>query len=214
MDAACSKHRRRDVLPLHPDLVKLLRPWLATLHADELLFSKLAKRRTWQMVKKDLERVGIAYVTKEGVADFHAAGRHTYITQLIRHGASLPEAKELARHTDVKMTMKYTHIGLADQARALAALPTPNMKPAARAATTKKKVVAPGHRANGAMRQLGSQSVINPAHEDAIQKRQNPRRSKGFDNESQVKSQAVARDKKWRRRESNPPPFPQCPAAA
>ena len=77
------------------------------------------------MVKKDLERVGIPYVTKEGVADFHASGRHTYITGLLRNGASITEARELARHTDVKMTMKYTHIGLKDQARALASLPAP-----------------------------------------------------------------------------------------
>ena len=75
------------------------------------------------MVKKDLERVGIKYKTPEGVADFHAAGRHTYITQLLLNGASLPEAKELARHSDVKMTMRYTHVGINDQARALKALP-------------------------------------------------------------------------------------------
>jgi hypothetical protein len=45
--------------------------------------------------KKDLARVGIKYVTKAGVADFHAAGRHTFITQLLRHGVSLPEAKSV-----------------------------------------------------------------------------------------------------------------------
>ena len=66
---------------------------------------------------------GIPYQTEEGIADFHAAGRHTYITQLIRSGVSLPTAMELARHSDVKMTMRYTHIGIADQAAALASLP-------------------------------------------------------------------------------------------
>src|SRR5262245_38509908 len=54
-----------------------------------------------------------------------ARGRHTHITELLRNGATLTEANELARHTDVKMTMKYTHIGCPDQARALAALPAP-----------------------------------------------------------------------------------------
>jgi hypothetical protein len=63
------------------------------------------------MVKKDLERVGIPYETEEGIADFHAAGRHTHIPELLRNGATLPEAKELARHSDVNMTMRYTHIG-------------------------------------------------------------------------------------------------------
>ena len=133
--------------------------WLLLRRSDEPLFPKLAKRRTWRMVKQDLERVGIPYVTNAGIADFHAAGRHTYITQLLRHGASLPEAKELARHTDVKMTMKYTHIGLADQARALAALPTPNAEPASSQIASFGSVVAPGHRANGARGQIGSPPV-------------------------------------------------------
>ena len=76
------------------------------------------------MVKKDLERVGIPYRDSKGrVANFHAAGRHTHITELLRNGASIPEAKELARHSDVRMTMKYTHIGLEDQAKAIAKLP-------------------------------------------------------------------------------------------
>ena len=62
--------------------------------------------------------------TKDGVADFHAAGRHTYITELLRNGTSLVEARELARHADVKMTMNYTHIGLEDRAKAVQNLPT------------------------------------------------------------------------------------------
>ncbi len=123
VQAACSKRRRKDVLPLHPELVEMLRDWLKELKPDEVLFPKLAKRRTWLMVKKDLERVGIPYKTEEGIADFHAAGRHTHITELLRNGASLPEARELARHSDIRMTMKYTHIGIDDQARAVSQLP-------------------------------------------------------------------------------------------
>jgi integrase len=123
VEAAFSKHRRRDVLPLHPELVKMLHGWLAGMDPDQKLFPKLARRRTWLMVKKDLERIGIPYETPEGIADFHAAGRHTHITELLKNGATLPEAKELARHSDVKMTMKYVHIGIKDQAKALSQLP-------------------------------------------------------------------------------------------
>lgn len=36
------------------------------------------------------------------------------------------QAKELARHSDVKMTMRYAHVGLADQAESLKALPAPS----------------------------------------------------------------------------------------
>ena len=125
VEAACSKHRRKDVLPLHPELVAQLPGWLRDLGPDEPLFPKIARRKTWLLVKKDLERVGIPYETADGVADFHASGRHSYVTELLRNGASITEVRELARHSDVRMTMKYTHIGLEDQARALAALPAP-----------------------------------------------------------------------------------------
>ena len=123
VEAVASKHSKKDVLPLHPELVKLLRVWLEGIKPASQLFPKLAKRRTSLMVKKDLERVGIPYKTEDGFADFHAAGRHTHITELLRNGTTLPEARELARHSDVRTTMRYTHIGLNDQAKAVANLP-------------------------------------------------------------------------------------------
>ena len=123
VDAACSKHRRKDVLPLHSELVAMLGEWLKGLGPDEALFPKLERRRTWLMVKKDLERVGIAYKTEEGIADFHAAGRHTHISKLFRSGATLVEAKELARHSDVKMTMRYKHVEIENQAATVSRLP-------------------------------------------------------------------------------------------
>ena len=121
--AACSKHRKADVLALHSDLVDLLPNWLRGLKPTDFLFPQLANRKTWLMVKKDLERVGIPYENAAGIADFHASGRHTYVTQLLRGGASLSQARDLARHGDIKMTMKYTHLGLADQVEALKVLP-------------------------------------------------------------------------------------------
>ena len=129
VEAMSSKHRKKDVLPLHPELVSMLKEWLKGIKRSEPLFPKLAKRRTWLMVKKDLERVGIPYQTEEGIADFHAAGRHTHITELLRSGATLPEARELARHSDVRTTMKYTHIGIDDQARAVSQLKWEDGKP-------------------------------------------------------------------------------------
>jgi integrase len=123
--AASSKHRREDVLPIHPEFVETLREWLCGMKRTDKLFPGLEKKKTWYMVKKDLERAGIAYETDAGIADFHAAGRHTHITELLRNGATLPEARELARHCDVRQTMKYTHIGLRDQRRALSSLPSP-----------------------------------------------------------------------------------------
>ncbi len=125
VQAACSKHRKEDTLPLHPELVTFLLAWLPELKPGEYLFPELEEKRTYLMVRKDLEKAGIPYQTDEGIADFHAAGRHSYVTGLLRSGASLPQAKELARHGDVRMTMRYTHIGLQDQAAALNSLPVP-----------------------------------------------------------------------------------------
>ncbi len=124
VSACVSKHRKQDTLPVHPQLISVLQEFISTLVPGEFFFPKLEGRRTWKMVKHDLSAAGLPDVTKDGVADFHAL-RHTYITQLILNGASLPEAMKLARHSDIKMTMKYTHIGLEDQAKALTALPDP-----------------------------------------------------------------------------------------
>lgn len=204
--ASNSKHRRKDVLPLHPDLVDLLKDWLADLAPDQILFEKLAKRRTWLMVKKDLERVGIPYKDAQGrVADFHAAGRHTHITELFRNGASIVEAKELARHSDVKMTMKYTHIGLEDQAKAVSAIPTPLAAP-----KPAKDESAPS---DDSGQRMGSASVGFDGHsvsptvsegggEADPQKRQNPCRGKGFDADCQELSPIGTDDSEWRRRAS------------
>jgi len=124
LEARDSKHRKRDVLPLHPQLVDLLQQWLPEYPPGEPLFPKLEKRKAYTMIRKDLEAAGIPFTTKDGDADFHAAGRHTNITELLRNGTSLVVARELARHADVKMTMRYTHIGLQDQAKAIKNLPT------------------------------------------------------------------------------------------
>lgn len=173
VEAACSKHRRKDVLPLHPELAAMLGLWLKGHSPSDKLFPKLDRRKTWLMVKKDLERAGIPYKNEDGIADFHASGRHTYITQLLRNGATLPEAKELARHSDVNMTMRYTHIGLNDQAKAVANLPMPSRdKPEPTAEPALHRRCNFG----GAARHL----VSSNGNSSANQKRQNPRQDKGF----------------------------------
>ncbi len=190
VEAGASKHRRKDVLPLHAEFIPLLRTWLAEAPADEPLFPKLAKRRTWLMVKKDLASVGIPYRTDEGIADFHAAGRHTHVTELLKNGASLPEARQLARHSDVRMTMKYTHVGLDDQAKALKSLPclhivcTPG--------------VPEGHNeaSDGTERHDSRADPKDP----------NPGKNGGYDTDGHKKAPPDTDGAKWRRRELNPRP--------
>jgi site-specific recombinase XerD len=125
VEAACSKHRRKDVLPMHPELVALVREWIAGLEPDEPLFPRLARKKTYSMVRKNLERAAIPYETHDGLADFNDAGRHSHVTGLIAPGASIMEAKELARHSDIRQTAKYTHIGMRARVEALAGLQYP-----------------------------------------------------------------------------------------
>ncbi len=197
--ATISKHRSTDTLPLHPKLVEMLGDWLKGLEPDQPLFPKLKNRRTWLMVKLDLERAGIPYTTPEGDADFHAAGRHTHITQLIRSGASLSEAKKLARHSDIQMTTRYTHFGLADQARALAALPLLCQH------IVSNPVVAEVH--------SGSPPVAGIQPNGAVGGDEKSSNSATSDAEQQKGAPDVSDAPKWRRRESNPRPatFPTRP---
>jgi site-specific recombinase XerD len=102
-----------------------MREWVHDMDSDELLFPRAGPKKTWRMVKEDVERVGNPYETPEDIADFHAAGRHSHVAGLLRNGATLVEAKELTRHADVRITMKYAHIDLEDQTAALAGLPLP-----------------------------------------------------------------------------------------
>ena len=112
---------------MHPELVGMVREWVRDLGPDDLLFPRIERKKTWLMVKKDLERIGIPYETPDGIADFHAAGRHSHITGLVRSGASIMEAKELTRHADIRQTAKYTHIGMEDRAEALGNPPSPDV---------------------------------------------------------------------------------------
>jgi site-specific recombinase XerD len=181
VEAACSKHRRKDVLPMHPELVPAVRQWLKGLKAGQKLFPLLDRKKTWLMVKKDLERVGIAYKTEDGIADFHAAGRHSHITELLRNGTSLPDAKELARHSDVNMTMRYTHIGLNDQAKAVAKLPAPKGREKSAGDTAKAEDSALHMRCS--LCSARGHRLSSNGNSHTVQKRQNPWDAKGFGND-------------------------------
>lgn len=57
------------------------------------------------------------------VADFHSL-RHTFITRLGRTGVSVQQMKELARHSDVNLTLGvYQHLEIRDAASAISNLP-------------------------------------------------------------------------------------------
>ena len=180
VEAAFSKHRRKDVLPLHSHLLEILPDWLEGMNPSERLFPKLDRRKTWVMVKKDLESAGIPYQTAEGIADFHAAGRHTHITELLRNGATVPQAKELARHSDVRTTMKYTHIGIEDQARALASLPVPRSPKSTKVSDDPESDGSAALQLRCISNVFPGQQVSQPVAHRHAKKSDNPCDSKGF----------------------------------
>jgi len=68
----------------------------------------------------------LLYRDSEGrVADFHSL-RHRFVTELVRAGVAPKDAKELARHSTITLTMdRYAHVGIRDTAAALARLTMP-----------------------------------------------------------------------------------------
>ncbi len=120
-EAACSKHRREDSLPVHASLAEQLQGWLLEAGPGRVLFPKLAKRKTFEMMEKDLGFAGIEYKNADCDADFHAL-RHTFISQLLSGGATVIETKNLARHSDVQTTMRYSHVQQDQQRAAISKL--------------------------------------------------------------------------------------------
>ena len=151
VEAAYSKHKRRDEVPLHPMLVEELRGWVAGKPLDGPLWpGKWAKHNeAGDLIRRDLEAargswIGEAATDTERVAreesdfltyrdsagrvaDFHAL-RHRFVTELVKAGVAPKDAKELARHSTITLTMdRYAHVGIRDTAAAVAKLTLPTM---------------------------------------------------------------------------------------
>ena len=176
VQAAYSKHRRQDVLPLHPSLVVLLRPWLASKSVNEPVWpGNWAKgKQAGVMLQHDLEAAGIPYVDESGrYADFHAL-RHTFITNLVKSGVSPKAAQSLARHSTIDLTMNvYTSLTVQDQASAVASLPkipapdrvesgTEAMQGTGTDGLQKVPTVVPRGAENGAIRPASKASEVSP----------------------------------------------------
>ncbi len=121
VDAAYSKHRERDVLPLHRDLVSVLRrftPGRGKTPQAKLFGGKYkaVTQKAAKMLRMDLADAGIVCRTMAGEVDFHAL-RHTYVSSLKSISARL--AQGLARHKSSEMTDRYSHRSLAEQRAAL-----------------------------------------------------------------------------------------------
>lgn len=132
VEAAYSKHRRQDTLPLRAELAEALRSFLATLMPGVLAFRIPADRKTAaRMFREDIEAAGIAYRDE---ADLARGGVHPKVAQ------------SLARHSTITLTIhRYSHTLVGEQAEALTALPdlTRPATQQARATGTEGRTVSP-----------------------------------------------------------------------
>jgi integrase len=104
--AAKSKSRKEQPRPLHPELVRELQAMKSAgkVTPEALVFPERVP--AMKAIRADFKAAGIPLVDERGYrADFHAL-RMTYITRLQRAGVSPREAMELARHSDMRLTMK------------------------------------------------------------------------------------------------------------
>ncbi|MCA9087237.1 MAG: site-specific integrase [Planctomycetaceae bacterium] len=160
VQAAYSKHRREDVLPVHPSLAEMLRPWLAAKPANKPIWpgSWARAKCGGKILQRDLKAAGIPYVDENGLyADFHAL-RHTFITNMVKSGVSPKTAQSLARHCTIDLTMNvYTSLTVIDQAEALAVLPSvPRPEAPASGGTQEPECNAAGRRKMAAMVSRGA----------------------------------------------------------
>lgn len=105
VDAAYTKDKKMAALPLNAKFARDLRRWMQGIEGE--LFPRLATQPTDKMVKRDLKVAGIPRKSAEGVRCFHSL-RNTYISSLFDAGRSVAQVQRLARHSDVRLTMKYS----------------------------------------------------------------------------------------------------------
>jgi len=121
VEAAYSKHRERDTLPLHNSLVEPLRRFIverAKAPGAKLFGGRYQSLtdKTCDMLKEDLVDAGIDFETVAGIVDFHSL-RHTFVSSL--KGIAARQAQGLARHKSSDMTDRYSHRSIAEQRAAL-----------------------------------------------------------------------------------------------
>jgi integrase len=146
VQACYTKNRKLAVLPIRTDVARELRAFIdgRAIASDAKLWPEMTKQ-TAKMIRRDLEAARaawlgestgaerdkreqtdfLAYKDSAGLfADFHAL-RHSYISLITRGGVHPKLAQQLARHSDINLTMsRYSHTVLADEAQALDVLPS------------------------------------------------------------------------------------------
>lgn len=100
LKAASAKNRQEVEQPLPRPLVAPLRRFLKNLPDNELVWNGHWRFKAARMLRVDLKAAGVKEL------DFHCL-RVSYITNLARSGVHPKTAQELARHSDINLTMGY-----------------------------------------------------------------------------------------------------------
>jgi integrase len=111
--AAYAKNRREDSLPLRPETAQAVKDYfdgLRLLPAASAFPHMPRYRKGARLMEADLTRAGIPFKDAGGrVADFHSL-RHSFVSALARGGVHPKTAQDLARHSDINLTLNtYTH---------------------------------------------------------------------------------------------------------
>ena len=122
--AAYTKNGDEALLPLRPDLVEALRPYLEGKPSGSPVWPGTWVMRSARMLRNDLERAGIAYIDSEGrYRDFHSL-RHRLGSELAKANVPPKVAQTLTRHSTITLTMdRYAHVQMFDTAGAVGKLP-------------------------------------------------------------------------------------------
>jgi len=121
--ASTSKNRKQATLPLHRDVVAVLRSLRpAEAQEDTTVFRYLHRMKAF---KRDLVAAKIPYRDAQGrYLDFHSF-RHTTATNLALAGVGMRTSMELMRHSDARLTNKvYTDTTLLRTAESMGQVPS------------------------------------------------------------------------------------------
>lgn len=117
------KGGKERVLPLPPALVRSLNHYVDYERPNDLKHDKLVVVLQGPHRGESLSRDGLRglfrqrrFRTKLPQARAHML-RHTFCTNLIRQGVSLPVAQKLMGHSDIEVTMQYVHCTIDDVAK-------------------------------------------------------------------------------------------------
>ena len=124
LQAAYSKHRRQDILPLRPDTANELQVFLSGKMPKVAAFNIPKADDVAKMLRADLADTKIPYRDDSGrVVDFHSL-RHTTGSLLAASGVHPKVAQSIMRHSKIDLTMsRYTHVFTGQVSQAVESLP-------------------------------------------------------------------------------------------